>query len=172
VTVEQGAAEAGVRIGPVPVHRSWKWRLLGALCGLSLAAPAFAHGKPWVALLWLVIGCANVVSPPVLAFWVRSLGVDLTPEAAVIRGRHRRRIPWLQVQSVVSHVNSNGTSAVQLILENGEPMTLPFPKALWQRGDALYERDLERIDQWWLAHRGESWRPVRKEEPRPPVQGC
>jgi hypothetical protein len=136
-----------------------------------LAAPAFAHGKPWAALLWLVIGCANVVSPFVLAFWVRSLGVCLTPEAAAIRGRRRRRVPWLQVQSVVSHVNSNGTSAVQLILENGEQVTLPFPRTLWRKGDALYEPDLQRIDQWWLAHRGESWRPVRQEEPRPPDQG-
>ena len=37
MTIEQGAAEAGVRIGPVPVKSSWRWRLLGALCGLLLA---------------------------------------------------------------------------------------------------------------------------------------
>lgn len=171
MTIEQGAAEAGVRIGPVPAKSSWKWRLLGAFCGLSLAAPNFAHGRPWVGLLWLVIGCANLVLPFVLAFWVRSVGVYLTPEAAVIHGRRRRRVPWLQVQSVVSHVNSNGTSAVQLILGNGEPVTLPFPKTPYRKGDATYERNFQSIDQWWLAHRGESWRPVRQEEPRPPLQG-
>jgi hypothetical protein len=140
---------------------------VSTLGALLFAAQAFAHGAPWVALPWLVLSCGNVVLP----FVVRTLGVDLTPEAAVIRGRRRRRVPWLQVQSVVSHVNSNGTSAVQLILENGEPVTLPFPKTLWRKGDTRYERDLQRIDQWWLAHRGESWRPVRQEESRPPVQG-
>jgi hypothetical protein len=171
MTIEQGATDAAVRIGPVPAHFSWKWRVLGALCGLFLAVPAFAHGKPWAGLLWLVIGCANLVSPFVLGFWTRSLGVYLTPEAAVIHGRRRRTVPWLQVQAVLSHVNSNGTSAVQLVLENGEQVTLPFPKSLWRKGDALYEGDLQRIDQWWLAHRGESWRPSRQEESQPPDQG-
>jgi hypothetical protein len=95
-----------------------------------------------------------------LQFAVRTLGVELTPEAAVIHGRRRRTVPWLEVQSVVSHVNANGSSAVQLILENGVPVTLPFPKTLWRKGDSGFQRDMERIDQWWLAHRGEFWRPV------------
>ena len=34
-----------------------------------------------------------------------------------------------------------------------------------------YERDFDRISQWWLTHRGESWHPVREEEPGPPVEG-
>ena len=165
MTIEHSATEATVKVGPV--RFPWKWSLVGTLCGLSFAAQGFAHGKPWVALPWLVLSCGNVVLP----FVVRTLGVDLTPEAAVIHGRRRRRVPWPQVQSVVSHVNSNGTSAVQLILENGEPVTLPFPKTLWRNGDARYERDLQRIDQWWLAYRGDSWRLIHQEEPRPPAQG-
>jgi hypothetical protein len=170
MTIEQGAGEATVRIGPVPLRHYWKWRLVVVLVGLLLVADSFAGGKPWGALLWLVISCANVVLPFVMTRRVRSLGVDLTPEAAVIRGRRRRRVPWLQVQSVVSHVDSNGASGVQLILENGEAVTLPFPRTLWRKGDALYEQDLQRIDQWWLAHRGESWRPLRQEGPLPPEQ--
>ena len=165
MTVEQSAAEAAVRIGPVLF--SWKWTLAGTAGGLSLSAQAFAHSKPWLALPWLVLSCLGVV----LRFVVQALGVDLTPEAAVIQGWRRRRVPWPQVQSVVNHVNSNGTSAVQLILANGEPVTLPFPKTLWRKGDAPYERDLQRIDQWWLAHRGDSWRPTNQEERRPPAQG-
>jgi hypothetical protein len=165
MTIEKGAGEAGVRVGPVVL--SWKSSFAGTLCGLLFAAQILARGKPWIALPWLVLVCVSIVLP----FWVRSLGVDLTPEAAVIHGRHRRRVPWLQVQSVVSQVNSNGTSAVRLILENGEQVTLPFPKTLWRKGDARYEVDLQRIDQWWLAHRGEAWCPVREEEPGPPLQG-
>src|ERR1039458_7238458 len=63
------------------------------------------------------------------------------PEAAVIHGRRRRSVPWLQVQLVVSHVNSNGTSAVQLILENGEPVTLP-PRGRGHTRPAPTERSL------------------------------
>jgi hypothetical protein len=96
----------------------------------------------------------------VLQLVLRTLGVELTPEAAVIHGRRRRTVPWLQVQSVVGHVNSNGSSSVQLILDSGEPVTLPFPRTLWREGDTGFQRDLERIGQWWLAHRGDSWRPV------------
>ena len=172
MNIKQGAAEAGVRIGPVPLHGSWKGCLVGVLGGLLLAA--FAGHKPWGALFWLAVGCLNAVYPFVMARRVRSFGVYMTDEAAVLRGRHRRdrrRVPWLQVQSVVSQVNSNGTSAVQLILENGEPVTLPFPKTLYRKGDTTYESDFQSIDQWWLAHRGESWRPVRQEEPLPPIQG-
>jgi hypothetical protein len=174
MTIEQGAVEATVRIGPVPLRRSWKWRLVVVLVGLLLVADSFAGHKLWGALLWLVITCANVVLPFVMTSRVRSLGVYLTPEAAVLHGRHRRRrrrVPWLQVQSVVSHLNSNGASDVQLILENGEAVALPFPRTLWRKGDALYEQDFQRIDQWWLAHRGESWRPVRPEAPPPATHG-
>jgi hypothetical protein len=57
---------------------------------------------------------------------------------------------------VVSHVHSNGKASVRLILKNGEPVTLPFPRTLWRKGDAQYQQDFQRIDQWWLAHRGES----------------
>ena len=146
----------------------------GCVGRLLLAADALAGGMPWGALLWLAMSCANVVLPFVMTRRVRSLGVYLTPEAAVLHGRHRprrRRVPWLQVQSVVSHLNSNGTSEVQLILENGEAVTLPFPKTLWRKTDPIYEENFQSIDQWRLAHRGESWRPVREEEPGPPVQG-
>jgi hypothetical protein len=159
MTIEQSATETRVKIGAVPL--SWKQNLVGTFFGLLLTGWSFAQGKPWVALTYLVLTCVAIV----LQFVVRTLGVDLTREAAVIHGRRRRSVRWRQVQSVVSQVNSNGRSVVQLILEDGEPVTLPFPKTLWRKGDARYERDLERIDQWWLAHRGESWRPLRQEEP-------
>ena len=61
---------------------------------------------------------------------------------------------------MVSHKNSNGTSVVGLILENGESVMLRVPMSLWRKGDAKYERDFHRIDQYWLAHGGGSWHPV------------
>lgn len=77
----------------------------------------------------------------------------------------------MQVQSVVSHLNSNGTSQGRLILENGEQVTLPYRKTLWRKQDSGYERNFQSINHRWLAHRGASWRPVREEEPGPPLQG-
>jgi hypothetical protein len=157
VTTKVSAAEAGAKIGPVLLSR--RQNLVGALWGLLLSAWFLVRGNAWLALLVLALTCAAVV----LQLVARSLGVDLTPEAAVLHGRHRRRVPWSHVQSVVNHVNAKGTSSVQLTVDDGELVTLPFPKTLWRKGDARYERDLERICQWWLAHRGESWRPARQE---------
>lgn len=163
MTVEQSAAEADVKIGPVLF--SWKWHLASTLGGLSLAAKASLHGSPWVALTWLILVCGSIA----LLFVVRTLGVYLTPECAVIRGRRRRRVPWQEVRSVVSHVDSNGKTSVRLMLENGEPVALPFPKTLWRKGDAQYERDFQRIDQWWLAHRASP--DPRSPRGAPPTQG-
>lgn len=102
---------------------------------------------------------------------IRTSGIDLTPEFAIVPTLRRRRVRWLDVQAVVRHKNSNGTSAVRLILANGELVTLRYRMTLWRKGDAQYEQNLQRIEQWWRGHRGESWHPVSTEAPRPPIQG-
>jgi hypothetical protein len=66
---------------------------------------------------------------------------------------------------VVRHEKSNGSSVVRLILENGEPVTLRFPTTGGRKGDARFERDFQQVEQWWLDHRGESWRPMHSEAP-------
>jgi hypothetical protein len=60
---------------------------------------------------------------------------------------------------------------VRFILEHGKPVSLLAPRTQPGLGAAQFDGDFHRIDQWWLAHRGEFWHPVRQEEPRPPVQG-
>jgi hypothetical protein len=60
---------------------------------------------------------------------------------------------------------------VRLILEDGMQVTLRAPRTQLGFGAAQFERDFQRIDQRWLAHRGESWRPEGAETPPPPVQG-
>jgi len=47
------------------------------------------------------------------------------------------------------------------------PVLLRAPKRPWGFGSAGCERDFHRIGQRWLAHRGESWRPVREAPPLP-----
>ena len=112
----------------------------------------------------LVAGCLWVVG----GSWIRTLGVDLTPESAIVRGVRRRSVSWPEVQAVV---RVKGGWCVQLILESGEAVTLRAPTlSVWGSGGAEFEGDFHRIGQWWLAHRGESWRPVRPEAPSLLVQ--
>ena len=169
MTSEQGPSEAVVKIR-APARRAWILFLVIGGSYLAIAALSLMGGWPWslFILLALPLGCCLTA----FALALRTLGVDLTPDFAIVRGfRRRDKVPWLKVQAVVSHLNSNGTSAVWLILENGESVTLRYPTSAWRTGDALYERDFRLINQWWLAHRGESWRPVHPEAPRPPAQG-
>jgi hypothetical protein len=57
------------------------------------------------------------------------------------------------------------------MLANGEPVTLRYPMSLWRKSDAQYDQDFERIEQWWLAHRGEHWHPVPPEARQRPLRG-
>jgi len=53
---------------------------------------------------------------------------------------------------------------VRLILENGKHVTLQAPTAVRGLGGAQFERDFQRIGQWWVAHRGASWCPKSPQE--------
>jgi len=125
-----------------------------------------APGWSWFAVGDLAVGCLSVGQ----ALWIRTLGVDLTPESANVRSFRRRNIPWQDVQAVLQY-QRHGAWSVRLILESGKPVTLQAPRT-WSGfgGGAQYERDFHRIGHWWLAHRGEAWRPLRAEAPQPPAQ--
>jgi hypothetical protein len=131
-----------------------------------LAAYWLATGQWLMALGWLVVSCLNVST----TLERRNYGIDLTPQHAIVRSFRRRNIPWREIQEVISHKKSNGTSFVALILENGESVILRAPNSGWDRVDAQYEEDVHYIDQYWLAHRGESWHPVPPEAPSPPIE--
>lgn len=62
-----------------------------------------------------------------------------------------------------------GTWVVRLILESGELVRLRAPTCTWRSNAARYERDFHSIGECWLAHRGQSWRPLCPEAPRMPV---
>ncbi len=162
MTIEQGAAEADVRIR---VSRP-TWMLLLLVGGIALlnAAVQVTQGQSRPFLIFA--GCLAIAE----ALWIRSFGVVLTPEFVKVRGIFRRNIPWRDVQAVI-RFSQLGERRVGLILESGEPVNLRAPQSAWGFGRVAYERDFQRIGQWWLAHRGESWRPVRPEAPRPLVQG-
>jgi hypothetical protein len=121
----------------------------------------------FINLLWTGLGLAFVAQ----GLWLRTVGVDLTPESAKVRGPRRRDVPWAEVQAVVQG-RRLGVWSVRLILQDGEAVGLRAPTRTWEGfGAVAYERDFHQIGQWWLAHRGESWRPVRAEAPRLPSRG-
>jgi hypothetical protein len=131
-----------------------------------------------VVFLWLSAGIASPifypqpwVQPYVLAAFFSSIIQGNNDLMALKNPRTVawRNVPWREVQEVISHTKSNGTSQVGLILENGESVMLQAPPWVWRKYDDQYERDFERIDQYWLAHRGESWHRVLPEAPQPPV---
>lgn len=155
MTIAQGAAEADVRIRVGRLN----WMLVLLIGGVALlnAAVHVTRGQSWAFLIF--VGFLLVGE----GLWIRSFGVVLTPESVKVRGR--RSIPWRDVQAVV-RFDQLGGRRVGLILESGEPVNLRAPESMWGFGRAAYERDFQRIGQWWLAHRGESWRPVRPEAPR------
>ena len=156
MTIEQGVGQVVVTI------RTSRDTLLQPFAMAGMCFVIAASDPRGLAPLWLM-GLAIVAQ----ALWALNWGVDLTPESANLRGIRRRSIPWQEVQAVLRY-EQTGSSMVRLILENGKPVTLRAPARLWGLGGAAYDRDFHRIGQWWLAHRGESWRPVRTQTPRPP----
>ena len=164
MTLERGAVEAGVKIR-VPGH-VWIPQLMMGVLFLVAGAGYVWRDQPWFALCWLTGGGVSAAA----ALWAaRTLGVDLTREAAIVRRFRRRSVPWQEVQAVVRY--GNASMGVRLILEHGKPVTLLAPRIAPGFGAAQFERDFHCIDQWWLAHRGESWRPALTETPPPRVQG-
>jgi len=161
MTIEQGAAEAEVRMRA----DRFTWMLLLVAGGVMLLNTAIdvTRGRTWA--FSIIFGCLLVAE----GLWIWSFGVVLTSGFVKVRGIFRRNIPWRDVQAVI-RFDQLGVWRVGLILESGEPVNLRAPQSAWGFGRVAYERDFQRIGQWWLAHRGESWRPVRPEAPRPPVQ--
>src|SRR5450631_2911243 len=166
MTTEEGASGATVTFrtpAPFPGPR-WVMGSVFAVVWLVCAAGALWKGQPGRAATYLAFGCCWGA----LAWLSRKSGVELTAESVIVRRLSRRRIAWSHVQAVVRHKSSGGTSTVRLLLQDGKQVKLPAPVG---NGAAAFERDFQIIDAWWRANRGESWRPVRKEEPRPPAQG-
>jgi hypothetical protein len=157
MSIEQCAAEVTVQIRTA--SRFWIQQIVTGGLWLVLAL-LWRPERPLFALYWLALGCLSIAQ----GLWQRTLGIDLTSCSANLRGFRRRSIPWQQVQAVVHH-RRLGTWGVRLIRQSGKPVMLRVPVSTWGFGSAAYERDFSRIGAWWLAHRGESWRPVAPEAP-------
>ena len=160
MTVVQDAPPTVVRLR-TPRH-SWIPQLMAGVLWLGFAAmyrwviPDSIGWSGTLGVFWLGLGLVSIAE----AFWLRTLGVDLTPESAVVRGFWRRRtIAWREIQGVVSRQRA-GTWVVQLLPEHGKLMTLRAATSYFGFGVGTHVQQFHQIGQWWLAHRGVDWRPA------------
>jgi hypothetical protein len=175
MSVEPGVTEATLRMRTP--RMGWMGLLVAGLVLLAIRAlewVVFAGFLPDGS--WdngdngsLFLGCLFVAE----ALLIRSFGIDLTSESVNVRGLRRRRVPCSQIQAVLCYRHM-GADRVALVLESGQRVVLRVPSTYWGSGpatDARYREDFHRLGQWWLAHRGPSWRPVRPEAPVAPTPG-
>jgi hypothetical protein len=167
MTIQQGEPRLSAFKIRAPESRTWILLvLIGGGC-LALAALNLTGLRPVrPSLGFVVLGCCYLP----MVWVIRTIGVDLTRESAIVRGFRQRHVPWPEVQAVVPHVTSNRASSVSLTLASGESMRLPYPRTRCRPGDEQYERDVQRIEDWWLAHRGPSWRANSLAERRPSLK--
>ncbi|QTE31095.1 hypothetical protein [Pengzhenrongella sicca] len=159
MTVEQDAPETVVRLR-TPRH-SWIQLLVVGVLSLVFAAlyrsviPVSLGWSGALGRFWLGLGLVAIAG----AFWLRTRGVDLTPESAVIRGISRRTVPWQEIQGVV-RTQRAGTWVIHLLPESGKPRMLPVAMSRFGFGASTHMLQFHQVGQWWLAHRTVDWRPA------------
>ena len=105
------------------------------------------------------------------ADWIGRCGISPTPWARNVSRSRRSNVPWSPVQCVVGY-RQMGADSAALVLDSGERLVLRVPSTFWGSKAATaakYQEDFHRLGQWWLAHRGPSWRPLRHEAPGAPT---
>ncbi len=161
-------AEAARKGGPVATVRFrmswWQWAptLLSGLVCVSYAIDGLTDPKvPRVVyVLMAVLGGVALAS----AFLSRTFGVELTEQAAVVRGPRTGVVPWQDVQAVLD-IDELGAHQVVLVRSDGRRLRLQAPTAILGWKAQQFARDYDVIGRWWVEHRGPQWRPVRPEAP-------
>ena len=134
--------------------RTSPWRLLPGVLILPLFITQLAlTGAPGalvaaLALFLVLIGVASVA-------W---FGITLTPDAAVVHGFGRRRVPWSEVQAVTVE---RYVIELRIVLWTArDKVPLRAPMTTFALGEQAVLRAYHQVGQWWLAHRGADWRPA------------
>ncbi len=130
------------------------------LAGVSWTTRVQPGPPSWGVWGWIAAGGATLT----LGLWLGTLGVDLRPESATVRGLRRQTIPWADVHEVVFRRRLDAW-LVQLVTTTGKRVTLRA--TVTRRGPRAlaFERDYDRIGQWFLAQQGTSGRPADREPP-------
>jgi hypothetical protein len=143
-------AEIGYRVG---------WRQLPWYLAIwPVLHLAFDHDRLG-GVAFRAIALVLLVVVAVETIWLKSMGVDLTPEALVVRGTVRRVVPWGEVRAMgVEPLLWSRTVVVttydgrrhRLRAPVHTPFLAPDPD-FKGKADAMYF--------YWLAHRPEGWTP-------------
>jgi hypothetical protein len=124
---------------------------------------------PWyLSLCWLPqatvghwrffwVGLLVIFVPELL--WLKRMGIDLTPDALVLRGIRRRVLPWSEITSM-RIAPLLGTQSILVTTRDGQrrlraPVHTPF---LAPDGD--FHAKADTLHRYWVEHRGEGWAPV------------
>jgi len=129
------------------------WLALAAWSGIFLEPVGPVAGLP---VFQLVLGGLLTAEAALLS----TFGVDLTPEAAIVRSFRRQTIAWSDLQGVVSTQRFGGAWVIQFVPAQGRPITLRAGTSWFGFGVATHVRQFHQVGQWWLAHRGPDWRPA------------
>ncbi|HEV2636204.1 MAG TPA: hypothetical protein VGX23_13710 [Actinocrinis sp.] len=114
----------------------------------SLLYSISAYPKPfpwWEMVAALLLGVAGVR--------VIGMGVDLTPEAAILRGWRRRVVPWTEVDGVVAE-RVGGSTVACLYLTERRRVRLQAPTGGSFKSSKRFQPQFHTIGQYWTAHRG------------------
>lgn len=106
----------------------------------------------------------------VLLLVVRHNGITLRRDEAVIHRVFRRavRVPWSAVQAITLERTALSGSQVAIWTDERRCLELTAPAALLRSRKVAATVDV--IGNWWLAHRGQGWRPAwTYPPPHPPA---
>ncbi|MEU6199934.1 hypothetical protein [Streptomyces sp. NPDC047061] len=108
-------------------------------------------------LVSAVVLCGVLPLLGLITSW--SLGITLTPSAAVVHAFRRRTVPWSDVQAI--RIEPLLGSRTVVIYEAGGRCTrLRAPSTGILSWDRDFEEKFHTIGRWWLDHRGPDWIPV------------
>ncbi len=163
----ESAGTAGASTPPNQVRMRAPWRDAastwpgGLLCVLFTVPGVIFPAVPWPVYAMTAATAVLVVAS---TFWVRSFGVELTEQGAVVRGPRTLFVPWRDVQAVLQ-TRELGHRRVALLMADGRLVTLRAPSAFLGWGARDFEQGYDLIAHWWLRHRGSDWRPLLPQAP-------
>ncbi len=137
------------RIGLAP-RQMFAWGSAAAIATfLVLAMGTISGSRALLALALLLAGSQT---------WaILRTGIELTPEAIVVRGlfRARQTVAWSAVQAV----GENERGQVRITVA-GDPIVAFAPQRRWLAVDPDFDAKFRYLNGWWLTERGSAPNPV------------
>lgn len=119
----------------------------------SVLLAAMSSGPPVASSLFCVVLLAE-------AAWLSTTGVELRPDALVMRGIRRRVLPWRDITWIGSAPLS-WSQCVGVTTRHGRMRRLRAPHHTpFLAPDRDFLAKAHTIHDYWVAHRGPDWQPL------------